>query len=222
MDDQELEGLKEKLKGKIILGMDEVGRGCLAGPLVVGCVVLNGDTFIDGLNDSKKLTKKKRETILKSIKREAKDCSLYYISAKKIDEFGISKSLELAYSLALSEINVIPDFILIDGNINFLKNVINKDVRKISLDLDVKRFENVPIITIIKGDGKISAISAASILAKQSRDHYMELVSDIYPEYGFSDHVGYGTKKHLDAIKEKGILDIHRRSFRPISEMLKN
>lgn len=222
MDDQELEGLKEKLKGKIILGMDEVGRGCLAGPLVVGCVVLNGDTFIDGLNDSKKLTKKKRETILKSIKREAKDCSLYYISAKKIDEFGISKSLELAYSLALSEINVIPDFILIDGNINFLKNVINKDVRKISLDLDVKRFENVPIITIIKGDGKISAISAASILAKQSRDHYMELVSDIYPEYGFSDHVGYGTKKHLDVIKEKGILDIHRRSFRPISEMLKN
>lgn len=222
MDDQELEGLKEKLKGKIILGMDEVGRGCLAGPLVVGCVVLNGDTFIDGLNDSKKLTKKKRETILKSIKREAKDCSLYYISAKKIDEFGISKSLELAYSLALSEINVIPDFILIDGNINFLKNVINKDVRKISLDLDVKRFENVPIITIIKGDGKISAISAASILAKQSRDHYMELVSDIYPEYGFSDHVGYGTKKHLDAIKEKGILDIHRRSFRPISEVLKN
>lgn len=222
MDDQELEGLKEKLKGKIILGMDEVGRGCLAGPLVVGCVVLNGDTFIDGLNDSKKLTKKKRETILKSIKREAKDCSLYYISAKKIDEFGISKSLELAYSLALSEINVIPDFILIDGNINFLKNVINKDVRKISLDLDVKRFENVPIITIIKGDGKISAISAASILAKQSRDHYMELVSDIYPEYGFSDHVGYGTKKHLDAIKEKGILGIHRRSFRPISEVLKN
>ena len=222
MDDQELEGLKEKLKGKIILGMDEVGRGCLAGPLVVGCVVLNGDTFIDGLNDSKKLTKKKRETILKSIKREAKDCSLYYISAKKIDEFGISKSLELAYSLALSEINVIPDFILIDGNINFLKNVINKDARKISLDLDVKRFENVPIITIIKGDGKISAISAASILAKQSRDHYMELVSDIYPEYGFSDHVGYGTKKHLDAIKEKGILGIDRRSFRPISEMLKN
>ncbi len=222
MDDQELEGLKEKLKGKIILGMDEVGRGCLAGPLVVGCVVLNGDTFIDGLNDSKKLTKKKRETILKSIKREAKDCSLYYISAKKIDEFGISKSLELAYSLALSEINVIPDFILIDGNINFLKNVINKDVRKISLDLDVKRFENVPIITIIKGDGKISAISAASILAKQSRDHYMELVSDIYPEYGFSDHVGYGTKKHLDAIKEKGILDIHRRSFKPIYEMLKD
>lgn len=222
MDDQELEGLKEKLKGKIILGMDEVGRGCLAGPLVVGCVVLNGDTFIDGLNDSKKLTKKKRETILKSIKREAKDCSLYYISAKKIDEFGISKSLELAYLLALSEINVIPDFILIDGNINFLKNVINKDARKISFDLDVKRFENVPIITIIKGDGKISAISAASILAKQSRDHYMELVSDIYPEYGFSDHVGYGTKKHLDAIKKKGILDIHRRSFRPISEMLKN
>ena len=222
MDDQELEGLKEKLKGKIILGMDEVGRGCLAGPLVVGCVVLNGDTFIDGLNDSKKLTKKKRETILKSIKREAKDCSLYYISAKKIDEFGISKSLELAYSLALSEINVIPDFILIDGNINFLKNVINKDARKISLDLDVKRFENVPIITIIKGDGKISAISAASILAKQSRDHYMELVSDVYPEYSFSDHVGYGTKKHLDAIKEKGILGIHRRSFRPISEMLKN
>lgn len=222
MDDQELEGLKEKLKGKIILGMDEVGRGCLAGPLVVGCVVLNGDTFIDGLNDSKKLTKKKRETILKSIKREAKDCSLYYISAKKIDEFGISKSLELAYSLALSEINVIPDFILIDGNINFLKNVINKDARKISFDLDVKRFENVPIITIIKGDGKISAISAASILAKQSRDHYMELVSDIYPEYGFSDHVGYGTKKHLDAIKEKGILGIHRRSFRPISEVLKN
>lgn len=222
MDDRELEGLKEKLKGKTILGMDEVGRGCLAGPLVVGCVVLNGDTFIDGLNDSKKLTKKKRETILKSIKREAKDCSLYYISAKKIDEFGISKSLELAYSLALSEINVIPDFILIDGNINFLKNVINKDVRKISLDLDVKRFENVPIITIIKGDGKISAISAASILAKQSRDHYMELVSDIYPEYGFSDHVGYGTKKHLDAIKEKGILDIHRRSFKPIYEMLKD
>lgn len=222
MDDRELEGLKEKLKGKTILGMDEVGRGCLAGPLVVGCVVLNGDTFIDGLNDSKKLTKKKRETILKSIKREAKDCSLYYISAKKIDEFGISKSLELAYSLALSEINVIPDFILIDGNINFLKNVINKDARKISLDLDVKRFENVPIITIIKGDGKISAISAASILAKQSRDHYMELVSDVYPEYSFSDHVGYGTKKHLDAIKEKGILGIHRRSFRPISEMLKN
>ena len=222
MDDQELEGLKEKLKGKIMLGMDEVGRGCLAGPLVVGCVVLNGDTFIDGLNDSKKLTKKKRETILKSIKREAKDCSLYYISAKKIDEFGISKSLELAYSIALSEINVIPDFILIDGNINFLKNVINKDARKISFDLDVKRFENVPIITIIKGDGKISAISAASILAKQSRDHYMELVSDIYPEYGFSDHVGYGTKKHLDAIKEKGILDIHRRSFKPISEMLKD
>lgn len=222
MDDRELEGLKEKLKGKTILGMDEVGRGCLAGPLVVGCVILNGDTFIDGLNDSKKLNKKKREIILKSIKRKAKDCSLCYISAKKIDEFGISKSLELAYSLALSEINVIPDFILIDGNINFLKSTMDKNISKIISDLNIKRFENVPIITIIKGDGKISAISAASILAKQSRDHYMELVSDIYPEYGFSDHVGYGTKKHLDAIKEKGILGIHRRSFRPISEMSKN
>lgn len=222
MDDRELEGLKEKLKGKTILGMDEVGRGCLAGPLVVGCVILNGDTFIGGLNDSKKLNKKKREIILKSIKREAKDCSLCYISAKKIDKIGISKSLELAYSLALSKINVIPDFILIDGNINFLKSTMDKNISKIISDLNIKRFENVPIITIIKGDGKISAISAASILAKQSRDHYMELVSDIYPEYGFSDHVGYGTKKHLDAIKEKGILDIHRRSFRPISEMSKN
>lgn len=210
----------------MILGIDEVGRGPWAGPLVIGAVVL-GDPQAktwEGLNDSKKLTAKKREQQSRLILGNAKVTGLGWVEASEIDTIGLSEALKLATmraicdSLKVEPPKQIADFdiiirsanelpfseIIIDGTINFLKET--------SLE---------SITTILpKADSKIKEVSAASIIAKVARDNYMIKLSEKYPEYGFEKHVGYGTKKHKEALEKFGPCPEHRRSFRPIAKII--
>ncbi len=182
-------------------GVDEAGRGPWAGPVVAACVILNKNTpNIDEINDSKQLTEKKREKLYEIIKKN----SIYGIgasSSKEIDRIGIVKATELAVKRAVEHMSEKPAFLLIDG----------KD--KFELPIKYK--------TIIKGDSKVKSIAAASILAKVWRDRYMKLSADIYPQYGFERHKGYGTKNHLEALKKHGICELHRTSYKPIQAIIK-
>jgi ribonuclease HII len=182
---------------KKILGIDEVGRGPLAGPIVVAAVVL-GETTPEGLDDSKKLTAKKREQLSREIKRTAAGVGLGWVSAKTLDKIGITASLKLATRLAVRQVKADYDQIIIDGNTNFLPN-------------------NPKSTTMIKADGRIKAVSAASIVAKVARDAYMKKCGEIWTEYGFEQHAGYGTAAHMDAIEKYGASPIHRRSFAPFN-----
>ena len=190
-----------------ILGIDEVGRGAWAGPLVVGACLLNG-AIIEGLTDSKKLTKKKRKELAEKIKESNAVFGLGWVDNKELDRVGLSESLRLATKRAVGEVqkkcinkNIEIKEIIIDGNVNFLAGT----------DL-----ENITS-TLKKADLLIKSVSAASILAKVARDEYMESISN--SEYSFVDHVGYGTKKHLQLIEEKGVSEYHRLSFRPVAKM---
>jgi len=210
----------------MILGIDEVGRGPWAGPLVVGAVVLEDpqDDLWESLDDSKKLTAKKRELNSHLILENAKATGLGWVEASEIDTIGLSKALRLATmraicdSLKVESPKQIADFdkiirsanelpfseIIIDGTINFLKET--------SLE---------SITTILpKADSKIKEVSAASIIAKVARDNYMIKLSEKYPEYGFDKHVGYGTKKHKEALEKFGPCPEHRKSFRPIAKII--
>ena len=197
-----------------LLGIDEVGRGPWAGPLVIGAVVLPKDetgnypAWVADLTDSKKLSKKKRETLSKTILSEAPATGLGWVSSKEIDSLGLSESLKLATRRALNEIkqtSVKLDEIIIDGTMNFL--------------------EGTPLesrVTILKkADFLIKEVSAASIIAKVARDHYMIELAHKFPGYGFEKHMGYGTKLHMDALKQLGPCPEHRYSFRPIAEQAK-
>lgn len=188
----------------MILGIDEVGRGCLAGPLVVGAVVLSESHGIEGLADSKKLTKNKREMINAEIRKKAEGFGLGWIFPDEIDEIGISSALVEATKRAVMAIECSYSQIIIDGTVNFLNGT--------------KKGEHVS--TLVKADTLIAEVSAASIIAKVARDSYMMSEAKKYPNYGFESHVGYGTKKHLEAISNFGACNIHRKSFRPISEMV--
>lgn len=182
----------------MIIGVDEVGRGSWAGPLVVGAVVLGGEV-IDGLTDSKKLTAKKRETLNQQIKQTAAGVGLGWVSAKTIDQIGISRSLTLATQRALAGVHCDYDQIILDGTVNFLGD---------------------PRVTTMKqADLLVPSVSAASIVAKVARDHYMNTIADIFPGYGFENHVGYGTAAHQAAISELGASPIHRMSFAPMKTM---
>ena len=186
-----------------ILGIDEVGRGPLAGPLVVGAVILPKDPepWFDDLKDSKKLTAKKREELNQQILANS-TTSLGWISAAKLDELGITKSLQLAVQKAVKQIQSLHapfSQIIIDGNINFLKGT------------PLEAYTS----TLIKADAKIREVSAASIIAKVARDHYMIDLAQKYPDYHFDQHVGYGTKSHTAAIYKYGLTPEHRRSFEP-------
>ena len=190
-----------------ILGIDEVGRGAWAGPLVVGACLLNS-AIIEGLTDSKKLTKKKRKELAEKIKESNAVFGLGWVDNKELDRVGLSESLRLATKRAVGEVqkkcidkNIEIKEIIIDGNVNFLAGT----------DL-----ENITS-TLKKADLLIKSVSAASILAKVARDEYMESISS--SEYSFVDHVGYGTKKHLQLIEEKGVSEYHRLSFRPVAKM---
>lgn len=185
----------------ITLGIDEVGRGPWAGPLVVGAVVL-GEAKIEGLTDSKKLSKKRREKLSLEILAKA-NCGLGWVPAQELDEIGLSAALRLATRRAVSEINCSYGQIIIDGTINFLA--------------DTKKGKYAT--TLPKADFLVPEVSAASIIAKVARDNYMERISEEYPEYNFDSHVGYGTAKHRAAIEKYGICPEHRKSFRPISEI---
>lgn len=185
----------------MILGIDEAGRGPWAGPLVVGAVIL-GEKTIDGLTDSKKLSRKKRELVYMRIISEALAHASGWVSAKEIDEIGMSEALKLASRRAVEKITIPYTEIIIDGTVNFLRD-----------SVDGKLVKTMP-----KGDVLIPSVSAASILAKVERDRYMSHLDRVYPGYGFDSHMGYGVDRHHKAITMLGATPEHRFSFAPLKK----
>ena len=179
---------------KLIAGIDEAGRGPLAGPVVVGLVIMKPDSLIEGINDSKKVSEKKREILYEKIIEEAVDWSVGIVDQKEIDEINILKATKKAIKNAIMDLKVKPERIVVDA-------------------LEHIDTCGIPYTSIIKGDAKIYSISAASIIAKVTRDRIMKEYDEVYPEYGFSGHKGYGTAKHIQAIKEFGPCALHRQSF---------
>jgi ribonuclease HII len=187
-------------KKQVIVGIDEVGRGCWAGPLVAGAVIL--DSPIMGLRDSKKLSRMQRERLATIINDEAVYVGLGWVWPEEIDSSGLTASVSLAMRRALESIQVRFDEIIIDGNYNFLP------------DIETTR-------SLIKADDSVPEVSAASIVAKVARDTYMATAAHLkYPEYGFDRHVGYGTAAHVKALAEYGVTDLHRKSFNPIRDLV--
>jgi len=183
-----------------IAGCDEVGRGPLAGPVVAAAVILDKDTIIEGLNDSKKLSEKKRILLDKEIREKAVSYKIVYIWPEEIDKINIYQASKKAMIEAIQSLEITPSFILSDamplGDIG------------------------IPFESIIKGDSKSATIAAASIIAKQERDRYMVKMSEKYPEYGFEKHKGYPTKQHLEALQKHGVLDIHRKTYKPVYDII--
>ena len=187
----------------MILGIDEVGRGPWAGPLVVGAVILGG-AEIDGLDDSKKLTKKRRQDLDALIRQQAAAWALGWVSARELDDIGMSEALRLATRRAVEQIQAICrdeklgfDEIIIDGTVNFLRGTA------------LEKF----VAAIPKADGLIPSVSAASIIAKVARDQFMAEQDAVYPGYGFKSNAGYGVAKHRAAIERLGVTPLHRLSF---------
>lgn len=180
----------------VTVGIDEVGRGCWAGPLVAGAVVLAGP--IDGLKDSKQLSKTQRQKLSVQIQAEAPALGLGWVQPAEVDELGLTAATGLAMGRALEQITTDYDEIIVDGSINFLK--------------DEPRTR-----AVIKADASVPAVSAASIVAKVARDNYMAEIAGKHPQYGFESHVGYGTALHLERLKLHGLCDLHRRSFKPVA-----
>ncbi|HEY6953399.1 MAG TPA: ribonuclease HII [Bacteroidota bacterium] len=178
---------------RTVAGIDEAGRGPLAGPVVAAAVVFPSGTIIKGVEDSKKLTEKKREELFPLIKDQALCVGVGIVSHDVIDRINILQATILAMHKAIDDLTLKPDFVIVDGN---------------SFRHDVYPFQN-----IIDGDEKSFTIAAASIIAKVTRDRLMEEYHLRYPLYGFARHKGYGTKQHLDAIRQHGLCEIHRRSF---------
>ena len=213
MKEKEFERLKEikkieeeiYLKGaQSIAGIDEAGRGPLAGPVVVACVVMPRDSMIEGVNDSKKVSEKKREKLYDEIIQEAIAYGVGIISQEEIDKINILNATKEGLTLAIKEMEKDlkekqrgfekPELILVDA------------LTKIDTD-------HIPYRSIIKGDAKSYSIAAASIIAKVTRDRIMREWDEVYPMYGFAKHKGYGTASHIAAIKEYGLCPLHRRSF---------
>lgn len=189
----EIEAAQFEAGAQYICGVDEAGRGPLAGPVCAAAVILPRDLELPGLNDSKKLTDKKRRALYDLILAQAIAYSVVLMDEKTIDEINILQATLRAMEQAVESLAVTPDFVLIDGN------------REPNLELPCK--------AIIGGDGKSANIAAASILAKVTRDRLMEELDAQYPEYGFAVHKGYGTKRHYAALREFGASPVHRQSF---------
>lgn len=187
----------------MIIGIDEVGRGCWAGPLVASAVGLDEDHGILGLNDSKKLSAKKRLQLVSEIKKETDQIGVGWVWPREINKIGLTKSVQLAMQRAVDMLDLQNHQIIIDGNINYLVHIPNTT-------------------PIIKADGTIPAVSAASIIAKVARDLYMQEIAKKYHQYGFEKHVGYGTKLHIDALSKYGITPIHRINYKPVKKWLVN
>ena len=185
----------------LIAGVDEAGRGPLAGPVVAAAVILDDLNPIAGLADSKKLTALKRERLFDEIRAKALCCSIAEATVEEIDELNILQATLLAMRRAVEGLRLKPTKVLVDGN------------RLPVLDVLAE--------AIVKGDSKIQAISAASILAKVHRDRWCQELHAQYPQYGFDGHKGYGTAAHLQALKEHGATPWHRKSFAPVAEVLK-
>lgn len=186
---------------ELIAGVDEVGRGPLCGPVVAAACILPENYYLEGLNDSKKLSEKKREKLYDIIIKDAISYAVGVVSPKRIDEINILEASKEAMKIAISNLNVSPLHVLIDA---------------VKLDIDI------PSTSIIKGDAKSASIAAASIIAKVTRDRMMYELDLKYPEYGFKDHKGYPTKKHIEAVKKNGVLEFYRFTFSPISEIINN
>jgi ribonuclease HII len=191
---------KWRIRGyEMIAGVDEVGRGPLAGPVVAAAVILPKDFFLAGIDDSKKLSEKKRLEYDAIIRKEAIAFNISMIHAQEIDEMNIYQATKKAMNAAIASLDPKPDLLLIDA---------------MKLDLPF------PSESIIKGDAKSISIAAASIVAKVARDSLMKEISHIHPAYGFQQNMGYGTKEHIEAIKKYGITSYHRKSFAPVKDFV--
>ena len=182
---------------ELIAGVDEVGRGPLVGPVVCACVILPKDYFNEQINDSKKISEKKREKLYDTIMQEAISVGVGISSEKVIDQINILEATKLAMKEAINNSKVKPEHVLIDA---------------VKLDIDI------PSTSIIKGDAKSQSIAAASIVAKVTRDRMMDELDEKYPQYLFKKNKGYGTKAHIEAIRQYGIIPEHRKTFAPCSE----
>jgi ribonuclease HII len=183
----------------MLVGIDEVGRGCWAGPLLASAVILADS--LPGLRDSKKLSKRQREALSLLIHGHAAAIGTGWVWPKEIDEHGLTWAVTTAMERAVAEITITFDQVVIDGNINYLPTMPNTRA-------------------IVKADDSVPAVSAASIVAKVARDHYMATLGEQYAMYGFDKHVGYGTAAHIAALQQHGVSDIHRRSYKPIKALL--
>ena len=190
----------KKMGKKIIAGLDEAGRGPMAGPLVVAMVILDPKKKIEGLNDSKQLTEKKREALFKQINEFAKEVQVEVISVEDVDKLNVYQASKIGMINCLKKAKSKIDFVLTDA---------------------MPLGEEFDHEAIIKGDAKSASIAAASIIAKVTRDHLMYEYAKAYPEYHFEKHKGYVTKLHREAINEFGICDIHRRSFAPVQDIIR-
>ncbi|HUB93316.1 MAG TPA: ribonuclease HII [Verrucomicrobiae bacterium] len=188
-----------------LVGIDEVGRGCWAGPLVAGAVALPTNFSIEdhhvALRDSKRLSKKQREAAAHWVHVNAIAVGLGWVTPAEVDALGLTEAVRLAMQRALAEMTLEYDEVIIDGNINYFP-------------------ENSKARAIIKADNSIPSVSAASIVAKVARDAYMTELGAEYAGYGFASHVGYGTAAHVAALKALGVSDIHRRSYKPVQAFL--
>jgi len=183
-----------------IAGVDEVGRGPLCGPVTAAAVILNPDDIPEGLNDSKKMTAKKRDALYDEILAKA-DCCIAHATVQEIDEINILRASHLAMTRAIAGLTKAPDHILIDGNM-------------------IPRGLTTSAEAVVKGDGRSLSIAAASIIAKVARDRIMGDLAIDFPGYGWEKNAGYGTKQHLEALRALGVTPHHRRSFKPIHNIL--
>ena len=183
-----------RLENDVICGVDEAGRGPLAGPVCCAAVILNPDDIIDGVMDSKKISEKKRDFLYDEIIKRAVDYKIIFVDERKIDEINILNATMLGMNLAISGLKNKPNLALIDGN-------------KCPEDCEIN------CISVVKGDFKSASIAAASILAKVTRDRYMKELAIKYPDYALDKHKGYGTKLHYEMIAKYGIQSFHRKSF---------
>lgn len=191
---------KAQLSGRHVAGVDEVGRGPLAGPVVAAAVILHPDRPIRGLRDSKQLTAEEREELAEKVRRRALAWAVAWADHEEIDRLNILQASLLAMARAVAALSVEPHEVQVDGN----------QIPPVTL----------PVTAIVMGDSKVKAISAASILAKVERDAAMLRLHVLYPQYGFDEHKGYSTPQHLDALQRHGACAIHRRSFAPVQRCL--
>ncbi|MGD6816186.1 ribonuclease HII [Metabacillus sp. 84] len=199
---EELKGFENAARSKgftSIAGIDEAGRGPLAGPVVAGAVILPEDFYLEGLNDSKKLSETKRDFFFEVIEREALAIGVGIVHAEEIDRINIYQAAKKAMKLAVEDMQMGPDYLLIDA---------------MEIELDI------PQEKIIKGDARSISIAAGSIVAKVTRDRLMKKLSHSYPGYGFDRNMGYGTAVHLQALRQHGATPHHRKTFSPVKEIL--
>lgn len=188
------------MSNRLVAGVDEVGRGPLAGAVVAAAVILDPDNWIEGLADSKAISEKKRDALNIEIRAKALSWSLGRAEVEEIDEINILQASLLAMKRAVEGLSTQPDHLKIDGN------------KEIHMEISME--------TIVKGDSKVAAISAASIIAKVARDKEMTDLDAQHPEYGFARHKGYPTKAHKEALIKYGVLNCHRKNFKPVKDAI--